>query len=229
MYSSEGLPPLSSFPRRMLPFLLLTTRSFLSPPTCSLIQPAPEHTPLSGSGLFFSHPPPPRWKRDLIRSSNLASRTSTDPCSSGLYFSFLVQYLSHHAPKGYAGTSRKQKRGPCVIPNPPNPNASLIASSHAHHTAPQHMPQMPHSSPPKDTCKIFHHINYYAVLIPARPPAHPSPLPPHHPHSPKNNRLLLFIYARPHAMPPCLPRRLLITQSHIPLRPPPPKNAAHAC
>lgn len=71
------------------------------------------------------------------------------------------------------------------VPNPPSqtpsPNASLIASSHAHRRTLAHATNASLLTT-KRHMQIFHHINYYAVLIPAYHPfsftATPSPPQP---------------------------------------------------
>lgn len=106
---------------------------------------------------------------------------------------FLGQYLRHHTfPKDMPELPSRKERDPppsdrpSVIPIPPppplitpNPNASLIASSHAHtphlstcHKCLTRSPSTRHTRHKTHT-QGFHHINYYAVLIPARPPARP--------------------------------------------------------
>lgn len=142
----------------------------------------------------------------------------------------LGRYHGHHAPKGYAGTSRNERRNlpplpeqPCVIPfptPPPKPPTPTQASSHAHRRTLAHATNASLLTT-KRHMQIFHHINYYAVLIPAYHPfsftATPSP-----PQPKRKTTGCFYLYM---LAPPPPPRHAphapcrLITQSHIPPAP----------
>lgn len=87
----------------------------------------------------------------------------------------------------------------------PNPNASLIASSHAHRRTLAHATNASLLTT-KRHMQIFHHINYYAVLIPAYHPFSftATPSPPQ-PKRKTTGCFYLYMLAPP---TPCPPRPL---------------------
>lgn len=185
------------------------------------------------------------WKEDFLVSHISHAISHHHPGPMEL---FLGQYLGHHTfPKDMPELpSRKEREtpppsltDPASSPNPPppplitpSPNASLIASSHAHtphlstcHKCLTRSPSTRHTRRKTHT-QIFHHINYYAVLIPARPPAILHRRLPSTPTAKRKTTGCFYLYMLIRHAPHAPAAASLLKATHPR---PHPKNAAHAC